>query len=252
MEVYAVVQAHQHPHPGPPDPVVQLAAQAFHLQKLLQRRPLCLRQRGHLLRRHPQPPQPVDPRHHADEVAVRDVRQRVEMRLVPSLGRDFAPAAMPLPRPALIRPRLAVVHVEQLDPPALKGPLVPRHVLLVPTLLRHLHALGQCSRMADLLGAATCLAHEADGRGEDALALLPCLHRPRGKGPAVAHALDVVHDGDGGRARQQKVAVARVHQEVVLDRQLGRRQALRNHGAAVDAARAGREPQRARVGEDVL
>lgn len=247
-----MVQAHQHPHPRPPDPVLQRAAQALKLEKLLQRRPLLLRQRGHLLRRHAQPPQLVDARHHADEVAVRDVRQRVEVRLVAALGRDLAPAAVPLPRAALVRPRLAVVHVEQLDAPALEGALVPRRVLVVPAGLRHVHALGQRGRVADLLDAAAGLAHEADGRREDALALLPRLHRPRGKRPAVAHALDVVHDGDRGRARQQEVAVARVHQEVVLDRQLRRRQALRNHGAAIDAARAGREPQRARVGEDVL
>lgn len=253
VEIYAVVQAHQHPHPRPRQPVLQLAAQALKLEKLLQRRPLVLWQRGHFFRRHAQPPQLVDPRHHADEVTVRDVRQRVEVRLMPAAGRDLAPAAMPLPRPALIRPRLAVVHVEQLDPPALKRPLVPRRVrLAIPARLRHLHALGQRSRVTDLLGAAAGLAHEADCRGEDALALLPRLHRPRGKGPAVAHALDVVHDGDRRRARQQEIAVARVHQKVVLDRQLRRRQALRNHGAAVDATRSRRQPQRARVGEDVL
>lgn len=253
MEVNAVVQTHQHPHPRPRQPVLQLAAQALKLEKLLQRRLLVLGQRGHFFRRHAQPPQLVNPRHHADKVAVRDVRQRVEMRLMPALGRDLAPTAMPLPRPSLIRPRLIVVHVEQLNPPALEGSLIPRRVrLVIPARLRHVHAVRQRRRVMNLLCTTTGLAHKTYRRGEDALALLPRLHRPRGKGPAVTHALDVVHDGDRRRARQQEIAVARMHQKVVLDRQLRRRQALRNHGAAIDAARPRRQPQRTRVGEDVL
>jgi hypothetical protein len=46
--------------------------------------------------------------------------------------------------------------------------------------------------------------------------------------------------------------VARVHQEVGGQRALRRGQAHGDHGAAVDAARAGRVPGLARVGEDVL
>lgn len=107
--------------------------------------------------------------------------------------------------------------------------------------------------MVHLLGRALAsLAHEADGCGEDAFATLAGLHGARGKGAAVAHALDEVHDGDRRRAREQEVAVARVRQEIFGDRLLRRGEALGDDGAAKDASRAGRKPCGSRVGEDVL
>jgi len=110
------------------------------------------------------------------------------------------------------------------------------------------------------VAAAAALAHEAERGGEDAAAALAGLHRARAEGPAVAHPLHRVDHRRLRVARQHEVAVHAVHQELRLpvarrrrrDRQLRRRQALRDRRAAVDAARAGRVPQRARVGEYVL
>lgn len=192
----------------------------------------------------------MDARHRADEVAVRDVGQRVEMRLMPSRRRDLSSTTMPLSGFSLVRSSVGVL---ELDAPALERPCpVPERVSLrVPARVRLLD-VGQRRRVPDLLCAAAVLADEADGRREDAVALLPRLHRPRRKRPPVAHPLDVVHDGDRRRPGQQEIAVARVHQEVVLNRQLGGGQTLSNHSAAVDTSSAGGQPQRPCVGEDVL
>lgn len=96
--------------------------------------------------------------------------------------------------------------------------------------------------MAEDLVAGAVLAHEADGGGEDDVASLTRLHRPRSEGLAGAHLLDVVYDGDLRVAGQHEVAVHRVHGEVRLDRLLGGAQRLGNGGAAEDATGARRVP----------
>ena len=95
------------------------------------------------------------------------------------------------------------------------------------------------------------LPREAHCRREDALPALPRLHGARDEGFPVADALDVVEDRDLAVARQHEVAVHAVDREVRGDGGLGRGEALRDGGAAEDAARAGRVPEGAGVGVDV-
>ena len=254
MEVDAVVQADHHADLAAVAPPLHVRAQPVALDGLQHARPERLRQPAHVLGPDAEAPQPVHARHRADEVVVRHVGQRLQVRLVAAGVRDAAPGAAPLARPALVRRGGRVGRARQLHAARLEGRRAAPFGLFVPGALwrRGRRVAGQRGRVAHLLGAAAALAHEADGGGEDAAALLAGLDGAGGEGAAVAHALDVEQDGHGGGARQQEVAVARVHQVVGRHRPLRRRQGLRDDAAAVDAPRARRLPQAARVGEDIL
>jgi len=104
----------------------------------------------------------------------------------------------------------------------------------------------------DQLLTPTALAHETHGDGEDGLAALAGLDGAGGEALALAHVLDVVQDGDLRVTGQHEVAVHRVHGEVRGYGALRRRQALRDHRPAVDAARPRGVPEWSGVGEDVL
>ena len=95
------------------------------------------------------------------------------------------------------------------------------------------------------------LPREAHRRREDALAALARLHGARDEGFPVADALDVVEDGDLRVAGEDKVAVHAVDCEVRRDGRLRRGEALRDGGAAEDAARPRRVPEGPGVGVDV-
>lgn len=69
---------------------------------------------------------------------------------------------------------------------------------------------------------------------------------------AVADTLDVVDNGLGSVASQNKVAVVRVHAKVLGHGLCGSKQALRNDHAAKDAARVGRLPRLFNRPEQVL
>lgn len=242
VEVDAVVQAHHHAQARAALPVLQVGSHALELapeRDLLLRR---LRQRRHLLRLEREPPEPVDPRHGADEVAVRHVRQRIQVRLVAAGRRDVAARPEPLPALALVRLGVGIAAAEHLDVMALERPGARPLGLAVPVIGRRDDAVRQRGRVAHLLLAAGGLAHEADGGGEDAAALLARLDGAGGEGAAVTHALDVVEDGNLVGAGEQEVAVARVREELVRHRLLRRRERLRDDGPAVDAARAGWMP----------
>lgn len=62
----------------------------------------------------------------------------------------------------------------------------------------------------------------------------------------------MVEHGDLGVAGEDEVAVHAVDCEIWTDCGLGGGEGLRDYAAAVDAAGAGRVPERARVGEEVL
>lgn len=96
------------------------------------------------------------------------------------------------------------------------------------------------------------LTDEADGGGEDAGSLLPSLNCARRVRSTITDALDVVQDGRLGRSREEKVAVARVNEKSLWHRLLRGGEALRDDGAAIDAAGAWGMPLGARVCEDVL
>lgn len=252
VEVDAVVEADQHPQPGPILPVFHPGAHAFKLGRGLDLLALLLGEVGDVLGRVGEAPEAVDAADGADEVAVRHVRQRVEVGLVSALCGDLAPRPHPLSALLLIRLRRLVLAPKHLNLGPLKRP-VPRPLgLPVPVLGRRAHAVGQRRRVAHLLVPAAAFLDEADGGREDAPPLLPRLHGARGKGAAVAHALDVEEDGDLVGAGEQKVAVARVHEEVLRDRLLGGGEGLRDDDAAEDAAGAGRVPWLTSVCEDVL
>lgn len=106
--------------------------------------------------------------------------------------------------------------------------------------------------MFEFLLPPAVLATEAERRGEDGSSALPGLHRAGRKALAVAHALDMVHDGDLGVAGEDEVAVHAVDGEVAGDGALGGGQGLGDGGAAIDAARTGRMPEGASIREDVL
>lgn len=108
------------------------------------------------------------------------------------------------------------------------------------------------SFVRDQLLTPTALAHETHGDGEDGLAALAGLDGAGGEALALAHVLDVVQDGDLRVTGQHEVAVHRVHGEVRGYGALRRRQALRDHRPAVDAARPRGVPEWSGVGEDVL
>lgn len=52
----------------------------------------------------------------------------------------------------------------------------------------------------------------------------------------------MIYDGNLGVAGKNEIAVHAVHEEVIGDGSLSGGQALRDHGAAVDAARTGGMP----------
>jgi hypothetical protein len=64
--------------------------------------------------------------------------------------------------------------------------------------------------------------------------------------------LDVVHNGDFGVACEYEVAMHAVDCEVRGDGSLGCSEALRDYGAAIDAAGSWGVPEGSGVGEDVL
>lgn len=110
------------------------------------------------------------------------------------------------------------------------------------------HARG----MLEFLLPPTVLATEAERSGEDGPAALPGLNGAGRKAPAVAHALDMIDDGDLRVAGEDEVAVHAMDGEIAGHGALGGGQGLGDGGAAVDAARAGGMPEGARIREDVL
>lgn len=105
--------------------------------------------------------------------------------------------------------------------------------------------------MVERRAARAALAHETQGGREDRAAALPRLHRACGEALALADVLDGVYDGDVGVAGKDEVAVHGVDEEGGGDGFLGGGEALRDDGAAVDAAGAGRMPEGAEVREEV-
>jgi hypothetical protein len=79
-------------------------------------------------------------------------------------------------------------------------------------------------------------------RCENRPSALSCLNGSGGEAAAGAHALDMIYDWDLGVTGEDKVAVHTVHEEVIRYSSLRGGQALRDHGAAVDAARTGGMP----------
>lgn len=215
MKVNTVIQANHHPQLRPALPLLHRAAhpiQLRHLHHLLAR---LGRQIRHVLWPKRHPPHPMDPRHGPDKVAIRHVRQRIQMRLVPALAGYRTPRPHPQPTLALIHRHARVVGARDFNPLALKRP-VPRPLgLVVPVLRRRVHALGQRRGMVHLALARASLAHKAYRRRKDAPPSLPRLHRARRKRPPVAHPLDVEHERDRVGPREQEVAVAGVREEVV-------------------------------------
>lgn len=100
--------------------------------------------------------------------------------------------------------------------------------------------------------AAAALTVETQRRREDRPALLARLHGARRETLAVADPLDMVEDRERGVAGEDEVAVHAVRGEVGSDGLLGGGEGLRYGCAAVDAARAGRVPERASVCVDIL
>lgn len=106
--------------------------------------------------------------------------------------------------------------------------------------------------MFQFLLPSTIRSIETQRRRENGSSALSCLNGSSREASAGAHTLDMVYDGDLGVTGENEVAVHAVHEEVVRDGSLCGGQALRDHGAAVDASRAGGMPQRSGVCKDVL
>lgn len=215
----------------------------------------------------------MNARNGADKVRVGDVGERIQVRLVAARGRDAAARAVPLPQLFRFRRRRRVAAVDDGRAVGLEGPGGPERGLAVPVVRRRLHRLaggwiaGHGRGVADdvvweLVGDAVArrrrrsreggFLDKGHGGGEDGPALLAGLHGARGVGAAVADFFDVEEHGDLGGAGEDEVAVARVHGEVVGDCFLPGGETHCDHGASIDAARAGRMPERSFVGEDVL
>lgn len=79
-------------------------------------------------------------------------------------------------------------------------------------------------------------------RCENGSSTLSCLNGSSSEAAAGAHALDMVYDWDLGVTGENKIAVHAVHEEIIRYSSLRRGEALRDHGAAVDAARTGGMP----------
>jgi len=260
MEVNAMIQANRHADDRPPFLILVIIAKPFFLHELLPLSDLCLRPLPRITHsvkawlQMPKAPQIMDPTDSPNEVRVRHIRQRRQMRLMPPGLTNPSPHPDPLPR--ALRMQLGAVTVQDLDALALKRapPTLP---LRLPgrgpaILLRRHDALGHGNAVIDRLVAARALPHERQGGGEDGPPALPRLHGARREGLAFAHVLDVVQHGQRRVARQHEVAVHAVDREVWGHRQLRRGEALRDHGAAEDAAGAWGVPEGPGVGEDVL
>ena len=78
---------------------------------------------------------------------------------------------------------------------------------------------------------------ETKRRCENRPSALSCLNGSGSEAAASAHALNMINYRNLGITSQDKVAVHTVHEKVVRNSSLRRRETLRNHGAAVDAAR---------------
>jgi hypothetical protein len=160
-------------------------------------------------------PELVDAADGADEVAVADVGQGAQVRLVAAGLADLAPGPDPVPRLAARRGLIGLPR--HLDAVALKGgAAAAAKLLLVVVLGRGPHTGGHGHGVVHL-AAGHLLAHvlgEGHGDGEDGPAALPRLHRAGAEGLAVAHPLHVVQDGHRRVTRQHKVAVIRVYHKV--------------------------------------
>ena len=201
-------------------------------------------------------PELMDAGNGADEVAVGHVGEGSEVGFVAASGRDGASGLHPLPgllgmgmRRVVYGLSVTVAQtkggrptVQDLDPLALEGARGSTTIVQVVLAFNGPRHVGHLDGMLEDLVAGAVLAHEADGGGEDDVASLARLHRPRGEGLARAHLLDVVYDGDLRVAGEHEVAVHGMHGEVGVDRLLGGGQRLRNGGAAKDAAGARRVP----------
>lgn len=94
--------------------------------------------------------------------------------------------------------------------------------------------------------------HEAERDGENRPAALSGLHGACGEAAAIAHAFDVVYNGDLAVAGEHKVAVHAVDAELCVNGALRGGETLGDDGASVHAARARWVPERPCVGKDVL
>ena len=254
MKVDGMVEADHHADFGPADHVLDgtSALPVVHgAHALLQ----VLGQLVHILGLEGEPPQLVDTRDGPDKVAVADVGQRLEVRLPAT--RDFAACPQPLAR-LLVGHHVAVL-VDDLNPVALEGPDSDQLGFLVKAVGRRLDGLAVRTprhgrRVRDLVagGAAGAFAHEGDGGGEDAAALLAGLDGARREGAAVAHPLDVEKDGQLARAGEEEVAVATMHHEVLRHGPLPCGDTHGDHGATVDAPGSWGVPWLSCVCVDVL
>lgn len=208
MEVDAVIQADNHAHLRPALPFVQRRPHALKLGQLHHMLARLLGQPVHVLRLERESPELMHARHRTDEIAVRHVRQRLQMRLVARPGGHLAARADPLACLALVGARRLVVQPRHLHAVALQRAVARPVGLAVPVDWGRLDAVGERRGVVHLALAGAAFAHKADGCGEDAAALLLGLDGARGKGAAVAHALDVEEDRDGVGAREEEVAMA--------------------------------------------
>lgn len=116
------------------------------------------------------------------------------MSRVAALSRYVAPCAQPLSTFAISRLSRRITTAKNLNLVTLKGPCTCPLRFTVPFLKRRLSTLRQTRSMANLLPPTAVHADEADSGGKDAVALLPRLNGARGKGAAVADALNVVQN----------------------------------------------------------
>lgn len=162
VEVDGVVQADHHAQVRPRLPVFDPARLgiALKLVEPLDLLPKLGRQVIKLLGLEGEPPQPVDPPNGADEVAVRHVRQRVQVRLVPAAHRDAAPRAHPVARLHLVKPLALVLGPDDRDPVRLEGRVRAPLGLALPVIRGRPHAVGKRRRVPNLLLAAAALLDE--------------------------------------------------------------------------------------------
>ena len=176
------------------------------------------------------------------------------MGLVTSFG-GYSPSSLdPLSRLLLVR--IFALRIQDLNFLRYKR-TVPRYSRFFPRLLRcllyrHSNILRERNSMLYHLLPSAVLPYERHRGGEYTLPTLSSLHSARCKGFPFADVLHVVHDWYFGIACENKIAVHTMDCEVAGDGSLGRREALRYHGAAIDSAGSWRVPEGSRIGEYVL
>lgn len=170
------------------------------------------------------------------------------MCLMPAFLADASLGFDPLPRAFAMRFLLIPIQ----DVHALAEERAPSEDIIAFSLIAgSLETRRHRMCVLDELFPTRAFTHETQRCGEDRLASLSSLDSPRAETPPFAHVLDVVDDGHFGVAVENKIAVHAVDGEVGGDGALGCGEALSDGSAAIDAAGAGRVPQRACVGEEI-